>query len=427
MRLRTALLTAAALLTLSTSALAENRLRMIDEERELYRATFEGGTLAEFIEMLDDGLDGKVMFITPERASEIRMPKLDVANVEFPQIISLTGTIVNVPSRMVNSDEWAGMFETGEGVPIIAFDTSRVFVPEPTREIIQTLDFPGGTVQEYVEALKHAGAEGRVVITGESGTMPMQPVTLRNVQIESAIRILDGIESDSGANARRVTIESLGNLYRVHIESRRRSAETVSRVWSLRAITANGMKDDTLLSAIEAGIDTLGEGRAPNLRYHEPTALLIAVGDPVALKLIESIIDGLDESARIGAITTTPIDGMRQHLESLKRAYARKEVSLTDTRNRAELLEREIMAAHDEIAALEEAEAFSRPAAVMIERASQLKAEADSIRAQSASRQTELNELAVLIEQLESLIEAAESGEAEPLSGLTLMQEFSVR
>ncbi|GAB4548335.1 MAG: hypothetical protein Tsb0013_08860 [Phycisphaerales bacterium] len=336
---RTALLGLASILTLAGAALAENEMRLIDEDRALYRASFEGGTLTEFVGMLREGLDGRAMFITPERGDEISMPAFDITNVEFIHVVALSHAIAGVPSMVVEGDDWSGTYETGEGVPVITFDTSRVLMPQGVEPRITSLDYPGGTIASYVEALKDAGASGRVVITGDPGDLTMQPATLKNVSVSAAVFMLDGIETSDGQTVRRVEVEELGGLYRVHVESRTRGSggEPASRVWSLRGMTVRGMDSDALLGAIETGLEALAPERQPTLRYHEPTSLLIAVGDATSLGLIESIIRGLDESASVGARTLSGEERMKQYRARMERHLERLENDREVLTNNAEV------------------------------------------------------------------------------------------
>ncbi|MEM1424226.1 MAG: hypothetical protein AAGH64_09505, partial [Planctomycetota bacterium] len=336
----TALLGLATLLAFAGVATADNEMRLIDEERELYRATFEGGTLTDFVEMLQEGLDGRVMFIAPERGDEIGMPRFDIANVDATSIVSLAEVIARVPVIEVESHLPIDI-GVGEGVPVFVFDTRSVLPavrPQRVPDTITELRFPGGTVRRYVDALKEAGAEGRIVITGDDRDIPMQPVTLRNVTLESAVELLDNIRDYDANRVTTLLVGENNGLYRVHAETTPRGGDTerISRVWSLRRITSQGLDDDTLLAAIEAGAETLDDANTPTLRYHEPTALLIANGTPDALGLIDAIIGGLTDSAIAGSEIVTGEERMEQYAGLLRRHIERlktKEALLRDEAN----------------------------------------------------------------------------------------------
>lgn len=425
MRTRTALLGTLALLTMSSGALADNQMKLIDKERELYRATFEGGSLTEFVEMLREGLDGRIMFISPERGDEIRMPRFDIANVDASQVIVLSRVIANVPPVEVDPDLAPTPFSMGEGVPVYIFDTSMVPAPERPSQTIASLEFKGGTVAQYVEALKNAGAAGRVVITGDPGDVPMQAVSLKNVTVEAAVRILDGIEQSSGATMREVGVEYIDGLFRVHVLSRTRTTETTSRVWSLRAMTASGLESDVLLGAIEAGLETLDSANQPNLRYHEPTSLLIAVGDGASLGLIEAIIRGLDQTASVSTHTMTPLDRMRQQRDSLMRERERVLTTLHSTIERTHDLEAEIQLARDQADAAAD-EGVSGVEVMMLDRVATLNAELRDNRVLADALESRAETVEVLRNQLEQLIAQTESGERDPLPRDVLMQEFGL-
>ena len=424
-----ALLGLSALLAISGTALAQNQMRLIDEERDLYRATFEGGTLTEFVEMLQEGLDGRVMFIAPERGDEISMPKFDIANVDATHIVSLSAVIAGVPIVEVHS-ELPIEIGLGEGVPVFVFDTREVLPligPRVNPETITELRFRGGTVREYVEALKEAGAEGRVVITGDDRDVPMQPVTLRNVTLESAVELLDDIADSAAERLTRIGVSHNNGLYRVHVETNTRTSkpQRTSRVWSLRHITSQGLGDDTLLAAIEAGAETLDDTSQPTLRYHEPTALLIANGTADALGLIDAIIDGLADSAIAKTNSITGVERMQQYVLLLERHIERM-------RTRAELMMADAESKRSQAESLRQDAKLAREsgdgasASVLMGEVVGLGTRADGLEAEAEQLRFDIDGEKTRLAQLRQLIKQVEEGYARTPSEAILSSEFGV-
>ena len=426
----TALLGLTALLALAGTASAENEMRLIDEERDLYRATFEGGTLTDFVEMLQEGLDGRVMFVMPDRGDEIAMPKFDIANVDAAQVIALSRIIAQVPAIEVQ-DELALPFSQYEGVPVYVFPTSQllgnVFMTPETDDTIRELRFPGGTVREYVEALKDAGAEGRVVITGHDRDVPMQPVTLRNVTLESAVELLDDLTDEDANRLTRGGTSWNSGLYRVHVSTNARSStlKRVSRVWSLRHITSQGLDDDTLLAAIEAGSETLNDHAKPTLRYHEPTALLIANGTADALGLIDAIINGLTDSAIADSQFIRGEDRMQQYADMLRRHIERLAVTEATLRNTVEDKARQAAVLQRERAEANQdgnEELASRMAIEIV----RLTEQADQADAQAEQLAFRIDGARTRLGQLLELIKRGEEGYAPVPSEANLSRECGV-
>ncbi len=425
MHARTALLGLITTLTLSPLTLAEHQMRVTDEDNGLYSVSFEGGGLDEFIDMVREGVDGRAMLITPERAAEIKLPAFELKNVEYPQVLSLCERLTSVPTQLVTSQDWGAPFESGAGVPIIVFLAEMVLPEASPSPAISTLEFGGGSLVQYIDLLKRSGARGKVVLTGESVDVPVQQLSLSNVSLEAAVYMLDGMEGMTGDAAWRVGVEEFDNLYRVEVQSSRRGVNSASRVWSLREMTAQGMNAQTLLGAIEVGLETLGSKQQPNLRFHEPTGLLIAVGDTASMQLIEAVISGLGRSAIIDANMMDPLSRMRQYRGALKREIERLAASADDRQARMESIAIEIDELTRRIRALDEA-GEARQAAQTIARV-------NALTDQQASGMNDLDVLSVrwsnievLMAQLDALIKGVEEGELAPLDESILSREFSV-
>lgn len=424
---RSALLGLTALLALSGGVHADNRMRLIDEDNALYRATFDGGHLGEFIDMLREGVGDRVMFVTPDRASEISLPKFDVANVELGDVVALASQIANVRTYTVEQSNWSMEFALNTGVPIVVFDTAGVLTPRRASTRIEMLSFSGGSVTDYVSALKNAGGEGRVVITGDASNVPLGPISLRDASLMSAVFLLDGTEHTDGSLRTAIDVEELDGIYRVHVQSRDRSISTDSSVWSLRRITAEGMEPTTLLSAIEAGLETLDPGFQPRLKYHEPTALLIAVGPDEALMLIQAIIDGLTESAVVSANTMSNQDLMKQYEGMLRRHLDRLMQEHHMNKDRANTLNAQAMALLDAASSIvEETQADIIRRSQMLTERDWVIDEAETARVRSGRLEQEIERLHTRLGQLQQMIERVESGTEVAPSPSLLEQEFGI-
>src|SRR5207247_9160320 len=68
----------------------------------------------------------------------------------------------------------------------------------------------------------------------------------------------------------------------------------VCRFYSLARYIESGTTVDDITTAIKTGAQMLGEGAGPTISFHKDTKLLIAVGEPSKLEIIDSVLRALD-------------------------------------------------------------------------------------------------------------------------------------
>lgn len=183
-----------------------------------------------------------------------------------------------------------------------------------------SLDFPGGTVARYVEALRKAATPMPVNITfsGNAQDAELPPVSFRNVQIETAIRAIGQLES--GNTGVRLILEEVPNrdrsqpvgpnwvmgvpLYVVSIHAGPDRSNRASKVLSLNDIIAERAGEgrlpaDVVLGAIETGFQKDSSG--VDLRFHKDSGLLFVSGYPLECELAEEVVNRLREDVRRAA------------------------------------------------------------------------------------------------------------------------------
>ncbi len=69
----------------------------------------------------------------------------------------------------------------------------------------------------------------------------------------------------------------------------------VCRFYALGPYLERHLTVDDITTAIETGWKMLGEGTPANISFHKDTKLLIAVGEPSALEIIDAVLKALDE------------------------------------------------------------------------------------------------------------------------------------
>jgi hypothetical protein len=166
-----------------------------------------------------------------------------------------------------------------------------------------SLNFPGGTVLAYVNAVRKAAGDINVVIAPEAAEVQMPAVTVKQITVAAAIDLLDGRTLD--LPGRRVQLGAMQmpvydtlerQTYQVIAKVSGRPTVRATSVWTVASLLDADIPAAAVLSAVETAIEVVASSTKPDVRFHEDTALLIASGDHDQLQAIEHVLDGLNES-----------------------------------------------------------------------------------------------------------------------------------
>ena len=172
------------------------------------------------------------------------------------------------------------------------------------------VDFPGGTLTEYVDTVRQAAGHSNIVVAPEAADIAVPPVRLKSVPLVGALEVLQGDYQPTERTTYRVNLLELGPwgvdddetpVYRVSAEVHRRGrpSTTMVRVWCI-ADMADNIPPEDVLAAIETAVgltDSLEYGEA-SIRFHEPTNLIIAQGHPTQLDSVQQVVGRLHEDIR---------------------------------------------------------------------------------------------------------------------------------
>lgn len=176
--------------------------------------------------------------------------------------------------------------------PAVAQSTSKAPTQEHPGQKLVSVDFAGGTTQQYYDALQKALGQNVVVIMPGAEAVQMPPVKLTNVPFGEAVRV-----AKYSRESQRIDVESEGHTWIIvptqsvgGVDQSRRT-----RTWSLSETIASGATADELLAAVQAGLDL----RSTNvsLKYHDATQVLMANGTIDELTLITETLNSAKESA----------------------------------------------------------------------------------------------------------------------------------
>lgn len=194
---------------------------------------------------------------------------------------------------------------------------------------IVSVDFLGGTVADYVDALRGAAAGPdtaavNVAVSKRAATVELPPVQLRSVTLHTALRaatyaaeLPDGAELkvdampywDNGAGpavaAFALTVSEPRSPQTGGHAAQPSPTDSILRVMSLRDLVATGPESsglplESVLTAVQAALDLARvEGTpAPSMKFHEESFLLIVRGRPEQVQAVEQVVAELTKSVQ---------------------------------------------------------------------------------------------------------------------------------
>jgi hypothetical protein len=166
------------------------------------------------------------------------------------------------------------------------------------------LDFPGGTPQHLVKAIEtSSGQPVNAIIPPECADVKLPALKMRQVMLEDLFQGL-GLATQRTAlvltpqrqysQARFATgFRRQGNVWYFYQEKPEfPEPAKICRFYQL-APYLKAYKIEDITTAIKTAWKMLGETKPPTLSFHEETKMLIAVGDPAQLQVIEAALEAL--------------------------------------------------------------------------------------------------------------------------------------
>lgn len=233
-----------------------------------------------------------------------------------------------------------------------------------------SLEFPGGTMREYVAAVQRAAGKEtvNVLLPAEAADLPLPPISMKEVTARTALEALQWAFPVMGPS--RVEITPIGapeaGAPTFAIAYRRdqtfvpgpggtsvpMNAAGGVEVFSIRELVdpaegeAEAIPVETLLTSIEAALSVGNLGTEPELRFHEESGLLILRGAPNHIMTVRSLLKAIREDAE------------RRRSVARERARRSAEERFNEKRLDIEiaLQEKEVQAAKDRLAFVRESE-----------------------------------------------------------------------
>jgi hypothetical protein len=184
--------------------------------------------------------------------------------------------------------------------------------PEPGAAMTRfNLDFPGGTPRQLVAAIQKAtGKPLNAIVPDEFADTKLPPLKMNNVDAAQLFRALEqaslkietygngpqtirtsyGFRTQGGATLSDDTIWSF-SAEKPPPPSMQRPK--ICRFYSLASELERGQTVDDITTAIQTGWKMLGDENPPKISFHKDTKLLIAVGEPDKLEIIDAVLNSL--------------------------------------------------------------------------------------------------------------------------------------
>jgi len=189
--------------------------------------------------------------------------------------------------------------------------------PEPGPLI--TVQFPGGTVTQYVRVLQSVVPGANIVVSRRASEVTLAGIELRDVGLETAVWAIRSAGPEAGSwdidtlpSMRRGTV-AFGVDVRERPEMLERRSGSIDRleVFSLAPVAdvqgkssfPGALGAEVVLGAVKQAVEIAAE-RAPGqagaeLKYHKESGLLIVRGGPEALDAVRQVLGKLERDTEL--------------------------------------------------------------------------------------------------------------------------------
>jgi hypothetical protein len=196
------------------------------------------------------------------------------------------------------------------------------------------LDFPGGTPKELVAAIEKAmGKPLNAIISTEDADLQMPPLKMNDVDVARLFRALESASLkqvqtvtgtyfsgpssshsystfNSGYGFKTEGEISDNSVWFFHVEKPALPpvipAEKVCRFYQLAPYLERGLTVDDITTAIQTGWKMMGDISTPEISFHKETKLLMAVGEPDKLEVIDNVLRALQPASQPIGIPSAP-------------------------------------------------------------------------------------------------------------------------
>lgn len=182
------------------------------------------------------------------------------------------------------------------------------------------LDFKGGHPQDLIAAIQKAtGKPMNVLIPDEYAIVTLPELKMKNVNASQLFRALEQAshKTEYLKNSGNSSYGSFNTAFGFRANSDNITDDTIwyfsvqkpnvpppykaCRFYSLAPYLDSGVTVDDITTAIKTGAKMLGDTDGPTMSFHKDTKLLIAVGEPGKLEIIDSVLRALEGHSKSAA------------------------------------------------------------------------------------------------------------------------------
>lgn len=280
------------------------KVTVVDNAAVLLDIDFPGGSVAQYLDLIASVLPeasegwrksnnieygGDMSIVQHDDCARVRMPAVKLHGAMVSSAVEMLPMLV--PGVRVLRDPpplppgaVQGVFTKGDKPEAVRRVNPLVYVVSivanevspgdflRSEETTLDVDFPGGTFPQYVDYLRKAAPRMNIVFFGDVPTELVPPIKMTDVPFLDAARVLHSIVQGGSSAAE---VQTQGEVITVRgIKSG--DTRVVTVVENVGEQIAGGVKQDDLLSAVQAVVEVVG-GKV-EARFHEPTTLLILRG-----------------------------------------------------------------------------------------------------------------------------------------------------
>lgn len=286
-----------------------------------FNLDFPGGTPRQLADAIEKSMGKPVNVIIPDEYANAKLPPIKVNGVTLPQLFQtlLEGSYKHSPSGSVINSYG---FQTASGTRPTDTAIWTFFVNSRGLATFD-INFPGGTPKELVTTIQKAtGKPLNVIIPPEFADTQLPALKMNDVNVGQLFHALDLASTkfenyspfQPGQRTSAYGFRTDGDItddsiWYFHADNAPATpTQKVSRFYALAPYLDHGLKVDDITTAVETAWKMLGEKSPPEISFHKDTKLLIAVGDPVKLQTIDSVLAALKPDTSAGTVLRSLIE-----------------------------------------------------------------------------------------------------------------------
>ncbi|MEW6744763.1 MAG: hypothetical protein AB1486_18575 [Planctomycetota bacterium] len=154
------------------------------------------------------------------------------------------------------------------------------------------VDFKGGTLGEFVEAIaRQSGVTPNVIVSEEAVQVVLPPIKLRGVAVVDLLMSLQFVST----GPRLGVLQKSSDIVALLIDKPRNPR--LSSVFDVKPVLGESVRIDDIVTAITTAWKMLSPSHTGELKYHPETHLLIAVGAQDELGIVRNVLAELSNRA----------------------------------------------------------------------------------------------------------------------------------